>query len=502
MLSDLTRARGWRRWSGGARSFKSGVLGGCVGLWHCLPRPEFDGLLRRGQTRRVIALATNLRQAREVIGAAEVVIAGSPVLRPMVDGRSDLEIRFAHPYGPVIFSAMPANAAGDRGRGASCVLLDEFAHHFDGDPDAPRSAESLLAAVVPSVSEWGALGTLVVASTPSGDSNRFASLCDDIVENPSPTAAYFFGKTWEINPRIREDDLGPERRLLGPELFAQEYECSRLSGAGQFLAAGAIEACVRDGGDLSYGAGLDWTLGIDPAFASDTFGVVVLGVDREDPSRMVCARVYGWAGERIESFEHERLRQDELLDRVAQVCAEYHVSSVATDIFKAREIRSRLGERGISVVDVPFSGDGRRQVFASLRLVLDEQRISLPREPQLLSELRALRVKYTSLGQSVEVPRLGGSHCDRAVALALAIAAREGPGSEPVYGEHTQAPRGRRPVISRTREAKVRAAMTRSLSARKTGRAAAALAPTRMGTADDRRGAETVQSGRADGAPT
>jgi hypothetical protein len=427
----------------GRRSFKSGVLGGCIGLWHCLPRPEFDELVRPGVVRRVLALATNVKQAREVIAAAEVVIASSKVLRPMVESRSDLEIRFAHPLVPVVFSAMPANAAGDRGRNASCVLLDEFAHHFDGDPDAPSSAESLLAAVVPSVSQWGPLGTLVIASTPSGDSNKFAAVCDDIVENPSPTASYHFGKTWQVNPKIREDDLVEERRLLGPELFSQEYECSRLSGAGAFLSPDAIEACVSEGGDVPYQSGLEFSVAIDPALSSDVFGVCVLGTERSDPSQIVCCRVLGWQGEKSETFEQARLREDELLQRVVEVCSEYHCSRVCTDVYKSREISSRLAERGIAVVEVPFTGDGRRQAFARLRLVIDEQRIDLPCEPQLLAELRALRVKYSSQGQVVEIPRLAGkSHCDRAVALTLGIAALEGPDMQPVFALRTLPPRG------------------------------------------------------------
>jgi hypothetical protein len=420
----------------GRRSFKTGIQS-AVGLWHCLPRPEFEAgeYLREGEIRRVLALATNQKQARQVIASAEVIIATSKTLRPMVESRSDLEIRFRH---GVVFTAMPANSPGDRGRGASCVLLDEFAHHFDGDPDGPKSAETLLAAVVPSVSQFRELGTLVVASTPSGDSNRFAALCDDIVENPTPTSAYFFGKTWEINPKIREEDLIEERRLLGPELFSQEYECNRLSGAGQFLNADSLEACVRDGGDMGFDPAFDYSLGIDPAMSSDTFGCVVLGVKRSDPAQMVCCRVHGWQGEKSDTFEQARLREDQLLGKVVAVCAEYRIRSVATDIFKAREIRNRLAEHGVTVVDVPFTGEGRRAVFTALRLVIDEGRIDLPREPQLLTELRALRVKYTSTGQVVEIPRLAGkSHCDRAVALGLALAAHEGGAGEPPAAART-----------------------------------------------------------------
>ena len=70
---------------------------------------------------------------------------------------------------------------------------------------------------------------------------------------------------------------------------------------------------------------------------------------------------------------------------------------------------------------MPFTGDGRREVFAALRLAIDSGRLSLPREPQLLTELRALRVEYRSQGQTVELPRVNSSHCDRAVALAIGV---------------------------------------------------------------------------------
>ena len=108
----------------------------------------------------------------------------------MVESRTDFELRFAH---GVTFSAMPCSARGDRGRAASCVLLDEAAHHFDGQADSQQSFERLFAAVVPSVAQFRELGTVVVASTPAGDSNKFAELRDEILENPSPARRFFTG---------------------------------------------------------------------------------------------------------------------------------------------------------------------------------------------------------------------------------------------------------------------------------------------------------------------
>src|SRR5436309_15561021 len=52
----------------GRRSFKTGVLA-LIGLHHCLPRPELDARLRPGERRLVLCVATNVKQARQVIAS-------------------------------------------------------------------------------------------------------------------------------------------------------------------------------------------------------------------------------------------------------------------------------------------------------------------------------------------------------------------------------------------------------------------------------------------------
>lgn len=414
----------------GRRSGKTRVSA-AVSLWHCLPRPEFEAYLPRSEVRRVLVVATNLDQARGVIDAASALIKGSPMLESMIASRSEYQIRFKH---GVVFESMPCNARGDRGRGASCITLDEFGHHFDtlDATSAASAAEQLFSAIVPAASQFKELRTVIVASTPAGDSNKFAQLRDEILEHPSPTRAYFTGCTWEISPLISEEDLEDERRLLGEELFRQEYCADFLSGGGQFLSADAIEACVEERGDLYPDSRLEYVVGIDPALSSDVFGCVALGCDRST-GRMHVAQVHGWEGRREGSFEGARIREDELLERVAAVCKAYDCRRVATDVFKAREIGERLRAHGILVTEVPFTGEWRRDVFAALRLAIDERKITLPNHPELLRELRALKVKYTSTGQKVELARVGRSHCDRAVALSLAIvAAREAVSFAPV----------------------------------------------------------------------
>ena len=189
------------------------------------------------------------------------------------------------------------NARGDRGRGASFIGLDEYAHHFDSLDRLGQAtaAEALFAAVVPAASQYKELKTVIIGSTPSGDSNKFAKLRDIALEHPSRQSVYFHGATWEINPRIDEEDLGQERLTLGEELFRQEFQADFLSGGGYFLTNDAIERCVEERGDMSDQHGREYVVGIDPALSSDVFGCVVLGVDRFQ-GKLSVAQVHGWGG--------------------------------------------------------------------------------------------------------------------------------------------------------------------------------------------------------------
>ena len=224
----------------------------------------------------------------------------------------------------------------------------------------------------------------MIASTPAGDSDKFAQVRDEILQEPSPARWYGTGKTWEVNLNIREEDLEEERRFLGAAMFSQEFEASYLSGTGAFLSLDAIEACVRDYGDVGPDAMVGTIIANDPAFVSDVYAACAIGRDPVDRNSLIVGRVCGWEGRRADSFEEGRARQDELLQNVADLCAEYRAKRVVTDVHKAREIRARLAKHDLMVTDVPFTGDGRREVFSALRLAIDGGCISLPREPRLL----------------------------------------------------------------------------------------------------------------------
>src|SRR4051812_49131236 len=71
-------------WALGRRSGKT-TLGALLGLWDCLFRPDLDALVRPGERRHAVAVATNLRQARLFVRAALSIVERSPLLAEMVE---------------------------------------------------------------------------------------------------------------------------------------------------------------------------------------------------------------------------------------------------------------------------------------------------------------------------------------------------------------------------------------------------------------------------------
>jgi len=70
---------------------------------------------------------------------------------------------------------------------------------------------------------------------------------------------------------------------------------------------------------------------------------------------------------------------------------------------------------------VPMTAPTKDAAFGFLRARLNEGSLELPEHPDLLRELRAVRTRYAAGRSSVVLPRVGGSHCDLAQALAVAV---------------------------------------------------------------------------------
>lgn len=145
----------------GRRSGKT-FMCALVMLHNCLLRQDLAGMVRPGERRYAVAVATNIRQARVVVTAARSIVEASPRLAGMVETVTEDEIRFTN---GTALCAFPCSSRGGRGWAISCLVMDEAAF-FQSETDGPATADEVWRALSPSVAQFGDAGRIIVSSTP------------------------------------------------------------------------------------------------------------------------------------------------------------------------------------------------------------------------------------------------------------------------------------------------------------------------------------------------
>lgn len=402
-------------WALGRRSAKT-TSAALVGLWDCLLRPELDAMVRPGERRYAVAIATNLRQARLFVRAAVSIVERSPLLAELVESVAEDELVFVN---GTALAAFPCTARGSRGFPISTLLMDECAH-FISETEGPAVAERVFEALVPSTAQFGDAARVIVASTPYGQDGLFATLFQQAVSGELQDAVAQHASTAEANPTLNAAFLKREQ-ARDPEAFRSEYLAEFAGSGAAFLDPAVIEEAIASRAELPPEAGRGWIAGLDPAFSSDPFGLAIVGRDPSDQRRLVLGAVRRWKPSRSKpaSLEEGRAIEDSVLDKVAAVCAMYG-ARVVTDQFKGRAVVDYLSRKGLSVRAVPMTAASKTAAFMSLRARLNLRALELYEDPDLIGELRRLRSRYAAGSSSVVNPRVGGSHGDLAQALALA----------------------------------------------------------------------------------
>ncbi len=413
LLSIVERGPRIQVWALGRRSSKT-TMAAIVGLHDCLAMPELETSLRSGEQRHVVAVATNLSQARLFVAAARSIAEGSPVLSKLIQAVTDDQIVFKT---GATLAAFPCTGRGIRGFPISTLLLDEAAHHVDTDGN--QSAQSIWEAAVPSTIQFGAGARVIVSSTPLGAEGFFADLWRSADAGELDGAVAVHGASWEFNPTLDPAMLHQERKR-NPESFRAEYGAEFVGSGGAYIEAAAIRAATREYGELDRLDARDWVLGIDLGFYRDPAAAVLVGRSPQDDDRLVVGRVWTWNPRKADSFSEARSIQDEVLSEIAEI-ARYFAAEVVTDQHLAPAVRNYFTQEGIRVRSEQLSAETKSLAFAELRHRIHSGILEIYDDPRLVSDLRRLRTQRLAGKANVATPRSSGGHCDVAVALALGV---------------------------------------------------------------------------------
>jgi hypothetical protein len=416
LLASLERGPRLQVWALGRRSGKT-TMGAVAALWNALLRPDLDAMIRPGERRHAVAVATNLRQARLFVRAALSIVERSPLLRGLIESQSEDEIVFRN--GAAI-TAFPCSSRGGRGWAISLLMMDEAAH-FLTDTDGPAVAERVFNALVPATAQFGDKARVIASSTPWGQDGLFATLYQQAASGELTDAQAHHATTAEMNPTITASYLEQEERR-DPDSFRSEYLAEFVGSGAAFLDPESIADAIQRRGELEPEDAVSWVAGIDPAFSSDPFGLAIVGKHRTDRGRLLLGLSRAWIPVRRKptTFEETRHVEDSLLAEVAATIKRY-TTRVITDQYKAAGVADRLRRFGLSVRVEPMTAPSKDAAFGFLKGRLNGGSLELYEQAELLAELRRLRTKYTASRSMVVNPRVGRSHGDMAQALALAV---------------------------------------------------------------------------------
>jgi hypothetical protein len=405
-----------------ARQCGKSSMAGAFAVHNCAMRADLDRLVPRGRTRFVLVANPGESQSREFVGLCEALIDSSPLLRKLATVRSDridFRIPRVEPDGTrwvakSSIAAMAANSRTARGRTASAVLLDEFAHFADSA--GPGSDESMYAALLPSLRAFAAEGRMLIASTPNGMSGKFHQLVEAAGGGVLRSARVEHSALWDFAPGIESEWLDARRAELGEALFQQEFGAAFADAGGSFFDLSGVEfedAPARPEDATS------WTAALDPAFHRDRFGVVLLGQSASNPDEIVIGPIAAINPEgTARSFAARRAREDSTLAAVWELIEPYQPERLVTDQHNAAAITSYFERKGVPVQNLNVTGPIQTASFVALRSRLVDGSLRCWRHPRLIEDLRRVRAKDT---EAISLPRYGDSHCDAAAALALGV---------------------------------------------------------------------------------
>jgi hypothetical protein len=285
---------------------------------------------------------------------------------------------------------------------------------------------------------------VLLASSPWGGSEHFFRVLwqQGMTAPDGQVAAWHWPSS--VSPMVDTVLLEQIRERSRPDYFAREYLAEWTDESGSYFtsaeldAAATLEAMVypADGGSLGTVVG-----GVDWGFARDANALSVIAARVELDGR---GRQRFWVPFVLERFA---LAYDDWIDELAAlsgvgeeagfrfgrlVCEANGVGAMPSQVLGKRFAEG--GQAGV-VETVWTTAALKENAFGYLRILLQQGRIELPREPALLKQLRSLEFEQTPLGGlRIAVPERAG-HDDLAMSLCLALSAVMVNDLEPVEPE-------------------------------------------------------------------
>jgi len=360
------------------------------------------------------ACAADADQARELLDA----LAGFVARTPGLGGTVKLEAaRATVVRSEATLQVEASDAASAFGKRPWLVAIDELSQW----PLTPNHTR-LWGAIVSALPKRADSRLLVIsmAGSPSHPSHR-------VWQRAQASADWRAARVSGPCPWWSASDVAATRAELTEAEYRQYVLAEWCESDDALTTEGDVAACVTHPGPLPPAPGRRYCLSVDVGTRRDRTAVAVAHTEATPAGRRVVVdRVLRWSGSRLRPVQ-----LGEVEASLLRLHREYHGAPLVFDFHQAAQLTERLRAAGVRCVEYPFTVAGVNRLARVLHGALRDRAIGLPDDPELLAELREVRIVAVGPGL-VKLDNPPGTHDDQAVAVALAAAQLlERPTSQP-----------------------------------------------------------------------
>jgi hypothetical protein len=314
--------------------------------------------------------------------------------------------------GSVILMSGHSNSASLRGHATICLLLDEFAHFQN--TSGRSSGDEVLAALMPSMRQFGKNGKIVLLSDPRGKEGMFwkiFQLSQKKIQKPDGTLTWqhpdFLAlqfPTWRINPEkeFSRDILEKTEKPKDPVGFFSTWGARFMSLQGaKFFDPLKINQCIDlNAQEVKIGDPFhDYYIHLDPGITDHNYALCMCHVVQyrdkgsQPRQKVIVDFVKFWRPENARAIDIIEIEKT-----IKDLCRKFRVVAVTFDSWQSAQTIQNLRMCGINAFETPFRSVYIQQIYGELRTLINEGEIVLYPHDLLMGELKELMFSLTNRG--------------------------------------------------------------------------------------------------------
>ena len=381
--------------------------------------------LHPGEIPRVSVISIKRDLAEPVLDHIRGHVHASAVLSSIFLREDKDSITLKHPSGtPIEIMAVAAGKTGSStaARWSAGVICDE-APRWEGIEESVINYDDIVGVARPRLLPGAQIFFIGSPWAPRGPVYRI--VCESWGK-PSVARVICWAPAQLMNPLEFTPKKCRALELADPTVYRRDVLAQFCEGSDGMFTPEILDPCIRtdEPNNLPPEPGARYVAATDPATRGDAWPLVIC---RQHPSGGIDV-VYReqWRG-----TTKRPLSPDYVLGEIRTACQRYGLGAVWADQYCGDALRDLAIQKGLMIHIEQTTVMRRVQQFDHLRALMQDRRLSIPDDPDMIADLRIIQRQTTQAAVSIVIPRThdagGKRHADYAITLALAA-------SRPVCG--------------------------------------------------------------------